>query len=202
MGLQVRCPLCGWTRPPVDYGGFDLGAKDVRSLGGNRGFEHVEVEMPPDLQQEIEVAIAGVYHRYVDHDPFEVAGDEAAQAVDDRLERRPERPERSDRDREMPDVEAIEEDIAEVVEEAVEEVDADSSDPDRPRIDAAIGKAVKEATIRREVARVVEEVDADSPDLDRSRIDEAIGKAAEKAAIRREVARAAEEGEEEIGSME
>lgn len=65
MGIQVRCPLCGLTRPPQKFGQYDLAAKEVNSLGGDRGFDHTEIEMPPDLRREIQLAIARLYHRHV-----------------------------------------------------------------------------------------------------------------------------------------
>jgi len=64
MSEQVRCPLCGWTRPVGEFGAYDLAVKDVQSLGGNRGFEHTEVEASEQLQQRIEDAIERVYYRY------------------------------------------------------------------------------------------------------------------------------------------
>lgn len=66
MGIQVRCPLCGLTRPPSQFGQYDLAAKEVRSLGGDRGFEHTEVPMPPDLARQIEDAIERLYHHHVE----------------------------------------------------------------------------------------------------------------------------------------
>jgi hypothetical protein len=70
MGVQVRCPLCGYNRVPERFGARELIAKDVRSLGGNDGFEHVEIEPPEEARRRIEVAIAELYHRYVTVDPF------------------------------------------------------------------------------------------------------------------------------------
>lgn len=70
MGVQVRCPLCGYNRVPERFGARELIAKDVRSLGGNDGFEHIETEPPEEARRRIEVAIAELYHRYVTVDPF------------------------------------------------------------------------------------------------------------------------------------
>lgn len=70
MGVQVRCPLCGYNRVPERFGARELIAKDVRSLGGNDGFEHVEIEPPEEARRRTEVAIAELYHRYVTVDPF------------------------------------------------------------------------------------------------------------------------------------
>lgn len=70
MGVQVRCPLCSYNRVPERFDARELVAKDVRSLGGNDGFEHVEIEPPEEVRQRIERAIAELYHRYVTVDPF------------------------------------------------------------------------------------------------------------------------------------
>lgn len=70
MGLQVVCPLCGFSRPPDKFGVHDLAAKEVRSLGGNRGFEHEPVELPDHLDREIQRYIAQLYHQYVEFDPL------------------------------------------------------------------------------------------------------------------------------------
>lgn len=70
MGLQVGCPLCGFNRAPDRYTARDIVAKEMRALGGNDGFEHVEVEPPEDVQRRIEIAIAALYHLHVTYDPF------------------------------------------------------------------------------------------------------------------------------------
>lgn len=70
MGVQCRCPLCGMHREAERYGARELVAKEVRPLGGNDGFEHVEIEPPEEVRRRIELAIAELYHRYVTVDPF------------------------------------------------------------------------------------------------------------------------------------
>lgn len=70
MGLQVVCPLCGLSRPPDRFGAHDLAAKEVKSLGGNRGFEHEPVELPDHLEREIQQYLAELYHDYVEFDPL------------------------------------------------------------------------------------------------------------------------------------
>jgi len=70
MGVQVTCPLCGFNRAPERYTAREIVAKDVRALGGNEGFEHVEIEPPENVQRRIEIAIAALYHAHVTVDPF------------------------------------------------------------------------------------------------------------------------------------
>lgn len=77
MGLQIRCPLCGMSRPPEHFRARELGAKEVTSRGGNRGFEHTEVSVPPDLQQRLEREIELLYLRYADLHPVEEEIEEA-----------------------------------------------------------------------------------------------------------------------------
>ena len=70
MGVQCRCPICGFNRSPEKFEAREISAVDMRSLGGNDGFEHVEIEPPDEVRRRIELAIAKLYHRYVTVDPF------------------------------------------------------------------------------------------------------------------------------------
>lgn len=70
MGVQCRCPICGFNRSPEKFEAREISAVDMRSLGGNDGFEHVEIEPPDEVRRQLELAIAELYHRYVTVDPF------------------------------------------------------------------------------------------------------------------------------------
>jgi hypothetical protein len=70
MGLQVSCALCGFNHSADRYEAREIVAKEMRPLGGNDGFESVEVEPPDEVRRQLELAIAQLYHRYVTHDPF------------------------------------------------------------------------------------------------------------------------------------
>jgi hypothetical protein len=71
MGLQLVCPLCGMGAVPERFGYHGLAAKNVQSLGGNRGFQHEPVSVPSHLRREIELYVARLYHALVQHDPFQ-----------------------------------------------------------------------------------------------------------------------------------
>lgn len=57
------------SRSPDKIDVCDLKAKEVRSLGGNRGFQHQEVDLPREVRRQIEKVLVEAYHRYVSYDP-------------------------------------------------------------------------------------------------------------------------------------
>jgi len=71
MGLQLVCPLCGMAAVPGRFGYHGLAAKNVQSLGGNRGFQHDPVPVPSHLRREIELYVARLYHELVEDDPYQ-----------------------------------------------------------------------------------------------------------------------------------
>ena len=65
MGLQIQCPLCGMNRVPENFRPREITAKQVQSLGGNRGMEHTPVPVPSEVQRDLERAVAEL-HRQLD----------------------------------------------------------------------------------------------------------------------------------------
>jgi hypothetical protein len=56
---------------PDRFGYHGLAAKNVRSLGGNRGFDHEPVSVPSHLRREIELYVARLYHELVENEPVQ-----------------------------------------------------------------------------------------------------------------------------------
>jgi len=63
MGVQISCPLCGWNREKDSFNAKEVCVKDTRSLGGDNGFEHVEIEPPEDVESHIQSEVTGVFHK-------------------------------------------------------------------------------------------------------------------------------------------
>jgi len=70
MGLQLVCPLCGMAAVPDRFGYHGLSAKNVQSLGGNRGFKHEPVSVPSHLRREIELYASRLYNELVEDNPI------------------------------------------------------------------------------------------------------------------------------------
>lgn len=126
MGLQVECPMCGMSRDPDHFQAREIAAKQVQSLGGNRGFDHTPVEVPLEVREQIVGVISDLYREYVEAVREEVdqgeIEQEIGQAVRDAL---------------------IEQEIEQAVRDALAEEDEEMGQEEIEQgIDAAIEEAV------------------------------------------------------------
>ena len=63
MGLQIQCPVCGMNRTPDSFRPREISAKQVQSLGGNRGMEHTPVAVPSDVERDLHRVIGKLHQR-------------------------------------------------------------------------------------------------------------------------------------------
>lgn len=85
MGLQIECPLCGMSRKPDHFGARELVAKEVTSRGGNRGFDHREVQVPLDLRQQIAREVRRLHERFAGQQVQEIVGG-VEESIDEALD--------------------------------------------------------------------------------------------------------------------
>lgn len=75
---------------PSRFGAYRLAAKDVTSLGGDRGFQHRPVEMPEQGRRLFDLNISKLYHATVRIDPFKPTSVKPTIAVEQPLPTPPE----------------------------------------------------------------------------------------------------------------
>jgi len=181
MGLQIRCPLCGFNRAPDHFEPRLLEAKDVRSLGGNRGFEHVETDVPEEVEAEIiEVieALSKLYHSR----PFEkdsrgsetgsVERESMLSEIDAAIEDGLAQMESGDTSNGVSN--GVRTDFeSEIEREVGREVEREVIDRE---VDREVEREIKRAEIEREIDAAIEER-ADQAEADRAEIEREIGRA-------------------------
>ena len=59
----MQCPLCGMNRSPENFRAREVSAKEVQSLGGNRGMKHTSVPVPVEVERELARAVAELHQQ-------------------------------------------------------------------------------------------------------------------------------------------
>lgn len=118
-------------RTPEHFQARSLRAKEVESLGGNRGFDHSSAPIPDDVRERIEREVLSLYRTMVDPVSTDEINDEIEAAV-------------------------REAEIEAEIEAAVDEIQTDEVQGDE--IEARIENAVERAVIEAEIDRSLDQI--------------------------------------------